>query len=209
MTYPNLASAALLTVVLAACVTASATPTDQPGPSVASMTPSPLPSATEIALPTAARSGFAFSADGVIGYYESQGYTCAAPQPSSTAAGHTYRSCAAQDPYGRTLVIGLVTDPDGILADAFASVQGTADEAILAPTAALDPLSAFLGAMLGEDRGSALLIWLAGHLGDEYSETTNADLRVATYTESESDHSRLYVEIANQAYLEAPTPAPS
>lgn len=174
-------------------------PTTSPAVSGASEAASP-----GAASPTADATGFAFSVDAVIGYYESQSYVCSAVQPSTTAAGYAYRSCQAQDAEGRTHVIGLVTDPDGALADGFASVQGNAQETILAPTDALDPLAGFLGAMLGEDRGAALLMWLAGHLGNDYAETTSGPIRVATYTESESDHSKLYVELANQAYLDAP-----
>ncbi len=189
-------------LALAACGSTTATPSQQPtiSPSMsASAAASPgVPS------PTANTNGFAFSVDGVVGYYTSQGYVCSAVQPSATAAGYSYRSCQTQDSKGRTLVVGLVTDPAGALADGFASVQGTDQEPILAPIDALDPLSGFLGAMLGADRGTALLTWLAGHLGDEYAETTSGLLRVATYTQSSTDHSKLYVELANQAYLDAP-----
>jgi hypothetical protein len=197
----------LTTLALAACGAPTATSSRQPTAFAATGTAAEQQSATQTSLPTAAPSGFAFSVDGVIGYYQSKSYICNGPLPSTTAAGYLYRSCQAQDPDGRTLVIGLVTDPDGALADAFASVQGTSEETILLPAKALDPLSGFIGAMLGEDRGSALLMWLAGHLGDEYAETTSDDLKVATYTQSESDHSRLYVEIANHSYLVAPTPS--
>lgn len=74
----------------------------------------------------------------------------------------------------------------------------------LPPVDALEPLAAFLGATLGEGQGSELLSWLAGHLGDAYAETTIGGLKVATYTASETDPSRLYVEIANETYLDAP-----
>lgn len=89
------------------------------------------------------------------------------------------------------------------MADAFASVQGTAGETILDPVDALEPLAGFLGVMLGEDAGTAALPWLAGHLGDAYSETTSGAIHIATYTASPDDHSRLYVEVANRAYLDA------
>jgi hypothetical protein len=104
-------------------------------------------------------------------------------------------------------VIGLVTGPDSGLANAFASVRGRETEAILAPIDALDPLSGFLGATLGSERGSALLTWLASHLGDTYAETASEPVKVATYTESAEDHSALYVELANRAYLDAVPPA--
>jgi hypothetical protein len=76
-------------------------------------------------------------------------------------------------------------------------------ETVLAPIDALDPLSGFLGATLGETQGAALLTWLASHLGDAHIETTSGPITVATYTASEDDHATLYVELANQTYLEA------
>ena len=198
--------ALVLAVLLAAC--GSVTPSSQQpseGPSSPSASP-PAPTATESSLPTPAPSGFAFSKEAVIGYYQGQGFACDDVQPSTSATGFFYQGCQMVDANGRTLVIGLVTDPAGDLADAYASVQGTATETILNPTDALDHLSGFLGAMLGEVRGTSLLQWLAGHLGDAYAETTIDTLRVATYTQSKTDHSRLYVELANQAYLNAPRP---
>jgi hypothetical protein len=60
--------------------------------------------------------------------------------------------------------------------------------------------------MLGSDRGGGLVEWLAGHAGDAYAETSDGGLRIATYTPSEDDHTTIYVELADQAYLEAPTP---
>jgi hypothetical protein len=207
----------LLVLVLAILLVSCGTPVpSSQGPSAAAGSPvSSQPKSTESALPTGsalptpAPSGFAFSDEAVIGYYQSQGFACGQVQPSSSAAGYFYRGCQKVDASGRTLAIGLVTDPSGALADAYASVQGTATETILNPTDALDHLAGFLGAMLGTVRGNSLLTWLAGHLGDEYAETTIDILRVATYTQSKTDHSRLYVELANHAYLKAPLPSAS
>ena len=172
----------------------------------ATVRPSSEPLAS--ASPTANTTGFAFAAEDVAAYYVTQGYVCSDPKPSTKAAGFAFRSCQKTDPAGRTRLIGLVTDPAGGLANGFASVKGTDTETILAPIDALDPLSGFLGAMLGEDRGSALLTWLASHLGDTYAGTTSGPIQVATYTESADDHSTLYVELANRAYLDA-SPVPS
>jgi hypothetical protein len=102
-----------------------------------------------------------------------------------------------------------VTNASGDLADAYASVQAPSEEPFLEPTDALDHLSGFLGAMLGEVRGTSLLEWLASHLGDAYAQTTIDTLAVATYTQSATDHSRLYLELADQDYINAPTPSPS
>jgi hypothetical protein len=78
---------------------------------------------------------------------------------------------------------------------------------VLDPVDAMDPLSGFLGAMLGSDRGGALVEWLAGHAGDAYAETSAGGLRIATYTPSADDHSVIYVELADQGYLAAPRPS--
>jgi len=199
--------AILFAIVAAACTTTG--PTSQESSTPSSATASAQPSASESSLPTPAPSGFGFSVEAVIGYYEGQGFRCDEIQPSATAAGYFFQGCQMTDADGRILAIGFVTDPSGDLADGYASVQGKADEPILEPTAALDHLSGFLGAMLGEVRGTSLLEWLAGHLGDSYAETTIDVLSVATYTQSETDHSRLYLEIADQDYIDAPVPSAS
>ena len=201
-----------VSLLLAACGSTSVTP------SAAASTPLSLATASQAipppsaqvasASPTANTTGFAFGAEDIAAYYQTQGYVCSAPRPSTKAAGYTLRTCQETDAAGRTRVIGLVTDPAGGLANGFASVRGKDTETILAPIDALDPLSGFLGATLGEQQGAALLTWLASHLGDAYAETTSGPVKVATYTESADDHSTLYVEVANQAYLDA-SPAPS
>jgi hypothetical protein len=194
-------------LLLAACGSPTATPgatsssSPPPGPGAASSSDGPASPSEPSSL---APIGFAFAADDIAAYYETQGYACAAPQPSATSANFLYRTCQLVDDAGRTRVIGLVTDPDGGLANAFASVKGTDAEPILAPIDALDPLAGFLGATLGEEQGAALLTWLAAHLGDAYAQTTSGPIKVATYTPSEDDHSTLFVEVANRSYLDAP-----
>lgn len=193
-------------LLLAACGS-SGSPVVSPSPTVGSASPAPgIPSPSEpsaSATPTPDTTGFAFAAEDIAAFYATQGYVCASPQPSTTAAGFTLRSCQKVDEAGRTRVIGLVTDPAGGLANGFASVKGTDTETILASIDALDPLAGFLGAVLGEEQGTGLLTWLASHLGDSYAETMSGPIKVATYTESEDDHSTLYVEVANQTYLDA------
>ena len=201
-------------VVAASLLLAACGSTVPPGaaastsPTIAAASPAvQLPSGPPAsASPTANTTGFAFAAEDIAAYYQSQGYVCAAPRPSTKAAGFTLRTCETNDDAGRTRIIGLVTDPAGGLANGFASVKGKETETILAPIDALDPLSGFLGATLGEEQGAALLTWLASHLGDAYAETTSGPIKVATYSESVDDHSTLYVEVANQAYLGAPPP---
>jgi hypothetical protein len=201
--------------VFAAMCAAACSPT-----SVQSFAPSTsLPSEPASATPTsgppsgssepAQSTGFAFDAESIVGYYETLGYACSSVQPSSKAAGYSHRSCQLVDTDGRTRVVGIVTDPADNVADAYASVAGTSTETILEPAVALEPLSAFLGATLGMRQGESVLPWLASHLGDSYVTTTIGELRVATYTATPEDHSTLFVEIANRAYLEAPAPSRS
>jgi hypothetical protein len=202
-------------LLLAGCGSTVVSPSAVGSPSLATASPSPTPAwpaasePTASASPAPATTGFAFAAEDIAAYYETQGYVCSALQPSTTAAGYTVRTCQTIDDAGRTRVIGLVTDPDGGLANGFASVKGTEAETILAPIDALDPLAGFLGATLGEGPGTTLLTWLASHLGDTYAETTTGPIKVATYTESDDDHSTLYVEIADQGYLDASPPPAS
>ncbi len=199
-----------MTLLLAACGTSSVTP-GPTSPASATVAPSALAPSSSAALsgPTASATitaGFPFTADAIIGYYETQGYACTAATPSTKAAGYSFRTCQRVDESGRTRVVGVVTDPAGGLADGWASVRGTASEPILAPSDALGPLSGFLGAMLGQDAGTSLLPWLAGHLGDAHAETTSGLTRIAVYTPSATDHTTIYVEAANPTYLASPGP---
>ena len=177
--------------------------TATPPPSVAAPSPGSLdaPSGTPFAdVP------FAFSADAVIGFYEGEGLSCAAPAPSTKAAGWTVRTCQGTDSAGRPLAIGVVTDPAGRLGNGFASVTALPGEDLLEPMDAVDMLSGFLGAMLGDVAATGQLPWLAGHLGDAYAETSLGGGRIATYTESSDDPTRIYVEVAGPGYLAAPAP---
>jgi hypothetical protein len=193
--------------IVAACAPSASPPTAAPAPtSATSPAPASTPAATGLAPSAIPITGFAFDAESVAGYYATLGYACADPQPSSIAADYQVRTCQLVDPAGRTLVVGLVTDANGDIGDAFASVHGAAGEAVLEPEVALQPFAAFMGAMLGGPRGESLLAWLAGHLGDDYAETTIDVLRVATYVK-DGDHSTLYLELADAAYLAAPSPS--
>lgn len=199
-----------MSLLLAACGTSSVTPSPT-SPASAPLAPS-APAGSSSAAPSGATASattagaFPFTADAIIGYYGTQGYTCGAAAPSARAAGYAVRTCQKVDDAGRTRVIAVVTDPAGGLADGWASLRGTASEPVLAPTDAVDPLGGFLGAMLGQDAGAALLPWLAGHLGDARAGTTSGTIRVAVYTPSPTDHTTIYVEAANPAYAASPGP---
>ena len=161
---------------------------------------------TESPALSAAPRVFPFSVSAISGFYEGEGLVCAAPVASTTAAGWSITTCEGPDPTGRTVVIGLITDPDGTLGAGFATVTARPDEDLLEPTDAIDTLSGFLGAMLGDEPATELLPWLAGHLGEEYAETTADEVTVATYIESPDDSTRIYLEVDGPAYLAAPPP---
>lgn len=200
-----LATLVVANVLAAACGSVSVSPSPPASEPAAVVSGSPVTTTVSPSgsAPAAVPGGFAFKADDIAAYYTTQGYTCGSAETSAKASGFTVRRCQTTDEDGRTRIIGLVTDRDGSLADAFASVAGKTGETFLAPIDALDPLSGFLGATLGETRGAALLTWLASHLGDAHAETMSGPITVATYTASEDDHSTLYLEVANQTYLEA------
>jgi hypothetical protein len=189
-------------------------PVGSPVPTGTTVVPSPTPTSpppSEVPTPSPAptNEGFPFAASAIVGYYESLGYTCGDVRPSTIVEGFDVQACTLLDPDGRTRTIGVVTDPVGLVANGFASIEGASDETFLDPTVALEPLSAFLGAMLGEAAGTDLVPWLAGHLGDEYAETTAGAITVATYTPTAEDHSTLTVEVGNDEYLDAPAASPS
>jgi hypothetical protein len=115
-------------------------------------------------------------------------------------------TCQGADVAGRPISVGVVTDPAGRLGNGFASVTALPDADLLKPTDAIETLSGFLGAMLGDAAATGLLPWLAGHLGDAYASTTFGGGTIATYTESADDPTRIYLEVAGPIYLAAPAP---
>ncbi|HUG29215.1 MAG TPA: hypothetical protein VMQ65_01680 [Candidatus Limnocylindria bacterium] len=205
-----LAALALLVVVGCAPEAGPTFGPASPGPTIAptpTLAPAPSPSFAPTGSAAVLEGVFAFDAESILGYYETLGYSCGPAQPSTQAVGHMVRACTLIDADGRQRLVSIVTDPAGDVADALTSIEGTAAEPILDPVVALEPFAAFLGAALGESQGESLLPWLASHLGDEFATTTLGDLTIATYTQSPQDHSTLYLEIANRAFLESPTPS--
>jgi hypothetical protein len=202
---------AVLALVVIGCTTATPSTSPVATDIVAPPTAQPVtlaPSATETAAPpTPVGTGFAFEAPDVIAYYQSIGYACDPPVPSTLAAGYTVTACRVVDDAARTRVVGIVTDAAGTLGNGYAGMSGAEGETYLDPEAALDPLAGFLGAVLGAERGGEAAVWLREHLGDAYAEATFGSISVATYTGADDDPSQLYVEVADPAYLEA-SPAP-
>jgi hypothetical protein len=210
---------AVVVLVVVACGSSAAPSTANGQPSRATVgvsttgpaetpqaTGSPTSSSGEPSASPFADVPFAFAADSVVGFYEGEGMRCAAPVPSTKAAGWSVTTCQGVDAAGRPIAVGVVTDPAGRLGNGFASVTALPGADLLEPTDALDMLSGFLGAMLGDAAATDLLPWLAGHLGDAYAATTLGGGTIATYTESADDPTRIYVEVAGPAYLAAPAP---
>ncbi|MEO5703752.1 MAG: hypothetical protein ABIZ52_03545 [Candidatus Limnocylindrales bacterium] len=165
-----------------------------------------MPTPIETVVTTPTPTGFVFLAVDVVAYYQSIGYECDPPKRSTIAAGYTLTGCSLADKAGRTRVVGIVTDAAGVLGNGYAGVWGNSNEVYLKPDDALDPLAAFLGAMLGAERGAEAAIWMKEHLGEAYATTTSGSITIATYTGSADDTSELYVEVANDAYLAASPP---
>jgi hypothetical protein len=209
---------AIVIVAVAACGSsvAPSAANGQPSPATAVSTTGPAMTLQATASPASASAEpsaspfadvpFAFPADSVVGFYEGEGMRCTAPAPSTKAAGWSVTTCQGADSAGRPIAVGVVTDPAGRLGNGFASVTALPDADLLEPTDALEMLSGFLGAMLGDAAATDLLPWLAGHLGDAYAATTFGGGTIATYTESADDPTRIYVEVAGPAYLAAPAP---
>jgi hypothetical protein len=201
---------ALAAAAIGACTStpaSSSPPPATPPTTVAPGTAPPTVPAPSI-LPSASP-GFGFDPESIVGYYKLLGYACTSPRPSVQAAGYVYRVCTLADAAGRTRTVGLVTDPGDNVADASMRVHGAQTEPILDPSIVLEPFAGFLGAVLGDAYGSEVLPWLAAHLGDTDTRIALGELVIATYTPSADDHSMLEVEIANQAYLDAPRPSTS
>jgi hypothetical protein len=211
----HLARLGVLAILVAACSTAipsrvPSLPVGTGQPTTASLTtPSSPPAPSVLVSPSASiATDFAFDPESVLGYYRSIAYVCDGPVPGPVT-GSTLRSCQLRDPDGRVRVIGFVTDPAGNIAAGFASMRGRPGEAFVDPETALEPLAGFLGAMLGEARGTELVPWLAGHLGDGYAETTSGDLAVLTYTQEAAGQTVLFVEVATDSYRSGVKPGPS
>jgi hypothetical protein len=200
---------AFLGLLAAGCTTATPQASTLPTPSATA----PTVAATATAAagfspePTVV-DGFVFAAEDVVAYYQSIGYTCEPGRPSTQAAGYTVTPCRFVDADGRTRIVGIVTDTAGLLGNGYAGVWGSDAETYLDPATALDPLAAFLGTMLGAERGAEAAIWVKEHLGEAYARTMVGSISVATYTGADDDPSELYVEVADDAYLAA-SPAPS
>ncbi len=191
----------------------TAAPTAEPTatPTVAA---SPAPTATQevsqevsAALDPSANGGFAFAASDVLAYYQTAGFTCGKPTASTQAAGYQVTRCSLADKaLGTTTLVAMVTDPSGITGDAFAGYVDTAGRKMPPVGDAVKPLAAFLGAALGEASGTEAGTWLVQHLGEASAQTKVGDMAVAAYTTNDSSSVGQWVEVANSAFMAAPTP---
>ena len=204
---PTPAPTAAPTPAPTAAPTAAPTPAPTPRPRRATEAPTVAPAGSPDATKDPALGGFAFPAADVLAYYESIGLTCGDPTDSTQAAGYKVTRCVkTDDATGLTTIVAVVTDPDGVTGDAFAGVLGSDGKTMPKPEDAVDGLGRFLGAMLGKADGITAVTWLAQHMGEEMAQTTINDMLVATYPGDEATGLGYYVEVANQAFLNAPAP---
>jgi hypothetical protein len=210
----------LVSMVLAGCGgdPASASPAAQlptavtpaPTPTLAATPPavataSPTAEATPAASDLPSPGSFAFDAAAVFDYYIGEGYACGDASPSSQAEGYLIRRCQLEAG-ALTIIFGIVSDEDGTIGNAFMGVLGSDGVTMPSPRDAIDPLAGFLGAMLGQDIGTTTMSWLAERLGEENAETQANGLLAATYAVTDDTGAGLYVELASQAFMDAPVP---
>ena len=205
-------------VLLAGCGGAAATPTPTPAPTATpapTPAPTPLPTPVPTVAPTAsvaptndpALGGFAFPPEQVLAYYEGDGFSCDPATPSNQSAGYAVVRChKADEATGLTTLIVVVADENGVTGNGFAGVLGTDGTTQPTPDQAIVPLSFFLGAMLGKTAGLEAGTWLAENIGEEMMRTTVGDIVVATYPGDAETGLGYYVEVANKAFIDAPSP---
>ena len=203
-------------ILIAGCGDAASTPTLAPTPAptatlvptlAPATAPTPPPEATPPATNDPALGGFAFPPEQVLGYYQGDGFTCDPATPSTQSAGYMMVRCYKPDETTNlTTLVVVVADENSVTGNAFAGVVST--DSTTQPTAeqAIEPLSFFLGAMLGETVGMEAGIWLAANIGEEMTQTTVGDIVVATYPGDAETGLGYYVEVANKAFIDAPAP---
>lgn len=226
----GLAALAVIGLVAAACGGSAATPAPAtpapatPAPTAAPATPAPTeapatPAPTEapsVEAPSldagtpdpADNGGFAFSAKDLMDYYTSEeGFQCEDPTPSTQAAGYTVQRCIHDAGNGVSELIAFVVDADGVMGDAFAAYLLDAGSAMPDPADAAPFLSGFSAGLLGTDVfTNDALPWLQENLGKDSAQTEISGLLYGTYTEDDDGGVGLYVESANQAFMDAPAP---
>lgn len=193
------------------------TPTPQPAPTEAT-TPTattapieattPAPTDAPASATTGDLGGFAFPASDVLDYYTSaeQGFVCEDPQPSDVAAGHTKVRCLKTEDSGAVAIVSLVVDANGTTADAFGGYITAAGTEGPDPKAAAMHLGGFVAAMLGTDIGADAATWVATNLDAVDLVKKFGGITAIIYQENDEGGVGHYVEVANDAYLNAPAP---
>ncbi len=216
------------TLVLAACGGSAATPAPTaapvtPAPTEAPATPAPTEAPTEapvtpepsIEAPSIEagtpdpgdNGGFAFRAEDVLAYYMSEGFTCSDPTASTQAQGYIIQRCSMDAGGGVTQLIALVYTNNGVTGDAFAGYLKDPGSEMPAAADAIEFLGGFTAAMLGTDLATNEAIpWLGDNIGSESAQVTYGTLLYGTYTEDDDAGVGIYVETANDAFMNAPAP---
>jgi len=198
--------------------------TATPAAATAGPTPSPTTETTQVPTPSPTRDpnaspsdapasapadlgGFGYAPGDVLDYYVGEGFVCEDPKPSTQAAGYTQVRCLkAGEGDAPTAIVSLVVSDKGVTGDAFAGYVTPAGTKGPETKAAYEHLAGFLGAMLGTDAGTEAATWLAQNLGKEQAQTRVGEILVGTYPEDDAGGVGSYVELANQAFMDAPVP---
>ncbi len=189
--------------------TTAASPAATPVPALPERTPeiSAAPTDAPVTPDPDANGGFAYPASEVLAYYAGLGFECLAPEASTKASGYTVQRCTRAAPAADQVhVVAVVTDPRGVPGDAFAAVIANDGATMPTPAQSLAHLSRFVGVMLGGEMGMDPSVWLVKNLGAESEQTTAGDLTVTTYSLNDDSGVGLFLEMANQGFLDAAAP---
>ncbi len=203
-----------------AAPSAQAPSAQAPTPQPASATPAPTattaPTEATTPAPTDAPAsattgdlgGFAFPPGDVLDYHTSaeQGFVCKDPQPSNVAAGHTTIRCLKSEDSGAVAMVSIVVDANGTTADAFGGYITAAGTEGPDPKAAAMHLGGFVARMLGTDVGADAATWAATNLDAVDLVKKFGGITAIIYQEDDEGGVGHYVEVANDAYLNAPAP---
>ena len=212
-----LALVGILAIALTAAACGSAPTTTEPASNAPAATPTPAgasqPPASAPATPPSADAPtnpkalgwFAVPASDVVDHYRNQSFDCQEPAASSQAAGYSIVRCF-RERAGTTELIGLVFDEQGVLGNAFAGIltaPGTEGPTIPITFASM---TEFLTTTLGETTGTKASDWYGATLAKETERTAVDRVVVQHYRQVDANGVGYYVEVANEAFLTAPTP---
>ena len=186
----------------------TATPTPTPSPTEApTVAPTEAPTEAPASAGTEDLGGFAFPPGEVLDYYVSQGFVCEDPKVSDVAAGYTSVRCLLTEESGATAIVALVVnDATGATGDAWAGYITAAGTEGPDRKDAAQHLGGFIAAMLGSNPGTEAATWIAENLDAQDLVKKYGAITAIIYQENDEGGVGHYVEVANDAYINAPAP---